>query len=288
MFNMNWNCPLPRYGRPDVLAAWLQQQIDRCDDADFGQRFADGRPVSGVTPAEYQHRRVSVNGQSLLVGIRYKGGDLTHPFVDLLAWTGAVQPRWLEVVAEEFAVFQPQAVRYCLAAGVSPLDSAIVDQHLVAGPAVGVEDSEIAPARDLAWYDEFLWNHAAWSGNSPLGREVRPADRESLQACLEQGRIVAALRGGAFVGVAASRRQSIRSISGWEVVEEFVIPEAQGQGLGARLQRSLMHRLPPGDCVWGTIHGANTASLVTARKCGREIVETWWMSPLGDSTGADL
>ena len=107
---------------------------------------------------------------------------------------------------------------------------------------------------------------------------------EVRHACLERGRVVLATDGHKFLGVAACRWRAERAFAGWSMLEQFVVPEAQGRGLGATLQRGLMQRLPPGDLVWGTIHAANIASQVTAARCGREIVETWWFVPLSART----
>ena len=110
---------------------------------------------------------------------------------------------------------------------------------------------------------------------------MSPSDSDALHACLDDGHIVVAADGHKFLGLAACRWRTERAFDGWSIIEEFVVPEAQGRGLGTALQRGLMHLLPRGDLVWGTIHGTNAASLATAARCGREPVETWWFVPLG-------
>jgi hypothetical protein len=110
---------------------------------------------------------------------------------------------------------------------------------------------------------------------------VSPTDLDELNVCLEDGHIVVASDGDMFLGLAACLWRTERAFEGWSIIEQFVVSEAQGRGLGTALQRGLMHLLRPGDLVWGTIHGTNAASQATAARCGREPVETWWFVPLG-------
>ena len=139
----------------------------------------------------------------------------------------------------------------------------------------------MAPARDLSWFDDFREAFDVWRTSSPLETEVSPIDLDELNACFEDGHVVLATDGDIFLGLTACLWQTERAFEGWSIMEQFVVPEAQGRGLGSALQRGLMHRLPPGDLVWGTVHGTNAASQATAARCGREPIETWWFVPLG-------
>lgn len=276
---ISWCSDIPRFGDADQYSKWLKEQHDKCNDEAFGQRFAASCPVPGLMAEAYQHRRFEVGGETLLAGIRFKGGDLAQPFVDLLAWTGAPSPQWIPATTREFSSFNPLAVRFCWSQDTEPPWPGEVDQYVYAGRARGAVHQWIMPARDCSWFDDFRRRFDEWQNTSRLGTEVRPAEADEFKACLDDGHVVVASCDGTFLGVAACRRQSERAFVGWSIVEEFVVPQAQGRGLGTALQRGLMQCLPADELVWGTIHHKNMPSRKTAARCGRQAVETWWFTP---------
>ncbi len=273
-----WSSNYPRFGDPSRVSDWLEKQLTLCDDDSFAQRFAASCPVLGLGFDAYRHRKLEVEGDTLLVGIRFKGGDTAKPFVDLLAWSGEPCSGWIVAIEEAFA---PQAVRIRWSNESDLPWEGEVDQYVFAGPAIGTSHPSVEPARDLSWYDNFRQAFDDWQTSSSLGQEVCPSDFGELKECLNNGHIVVAAENDNFLGLAACIWQKERAFEGWSIKEEFVVPEVQGRGLGSVLQRGLMHLLPPGDLVWGTIHGTNAASQATAARCGREPVETWWFVPLG-------
>jgi len=276
-----WCLDVPRFGNPAQVSDWLEEQLALCDDDDFAQRFAAACPILGQGCDAYRHRKLDVEGETLLVGIRFKGCDVDQPFVDLLAWTGEPCPGWINAIKDAFAPFAPQAVRFRWSRETAPPWPAEIDQHVFAGPAAGTSHANVSPARDMSWFDDFHHAFNRWKTSSPLGQEVSASSVDELNACLEDGHIVVASDGDMFLGLAACLWQTERAFEGWSIMEEFVVAEAQGRGLGIALQRGLMHRLPPGDLVWGTIHGTNVASQATAARCGRAPIESWWFVPLG-------
>ena len=288
--------------RAACLTAWLEVERDRLTDPAFAEGFAAACPVAGASPADYAPR-VLAGRPTLLAGIRFKGGDVTHPFVELIARDEPLAGRaaWdaaLDRVFTEFAVFSPRSVRVrCPASERPELPAARLacDQVLCAGrldalrarPQPGREAQaarlggtlSIVPGRDLGWYDELAAAYASWASTAgALAAEVQVADREALQACLDSGAVVCAQVDGRWAGVAAATREDERLLGGFCVVEEFLAPPLGGRGLAATLQRALIDELPAraGDTLWGTIHGRNTPSRRTAERCGREVVETWW------------
>lgn len=293
--------PLPKYGSTQQWQRWIESQLARCDDTEFAKRFAGWVPIAGVPASAYQHRVITVENTKLLCGIRFKGGDPNFPFVDLIAcdgeWDGEPTHTWADVIRSEFAEFQPRAMRYAVKPGadftMSGLPAkAAVDQHFLAGPAVGVGHPSIDVAENLDWFDDYESAFSRWQRKSPIGGEVTPSTREDLESCLCGGRLVVWFDSGRFVGVAACSSNGERSLLGWCIVEEFVVPERQGEGIGTQLQKALIAELERETIgsraiVWGTIHATNEASIAVATKCGREIVETWLFLPLGDRTDDD-
>lgn len=282
--NVNWNSLIPRFGSAGQWQSWLNEQLARCDDVSFGERFAEFVPFDGIAPASYQHRILRVDNAQLLAGIRFKGGDHTFPFVDLIAWSGEPTNAWPAALTHSFAEFHPRAFRWASTDVAAPPQwSGEVDQHVVAGLPNGCTHPLIQPANDLSWFDTFENAFREWQATDPIGDEVCPTEREVFEECLATGHVVIAQDRGQFLGVAACKQDAERSFTGWCMQEQFVIPAAQGRGLGTALQQALMRQLKPTDTLWGTIHGNNAASLAVAKKCGRQVVETWWFTPVSQT-----
>src|SRR5262245_12027361 len=74
-----WRSDLPRFGDPARVTDWLEKQLALCDDDAFARSFAAWCPVSGLNYNAYRHRKLDVDGETLLVAIRFKGGDVAQP-----------------------------------------------------------------------------------------------------------------------------------------------------------------------------------------------------------------
>jgi L-amino acid N-acyltransferase YncA len=279
--------------------AYVDQALRWCDDEAWAEGFARACPVEGASARDYLQRVLSVADGEVLAGIRFKGGDLDQPFVDLVAWDRDLAPVWpavVEAVRAAFAVFAPPRVRLHVPAGARPPGAgAEPDLHLVAGrvsalradarpwpPGVTIERQTM-----LALFDAYEREFAAWqAGAGALAREVGSESRESLQRCLDDGALVAMFVDGAWAGLAGARRARLWALDGFEVAEELVTAGFRGRGLGPWLQRGLIDALdalddPKDDALLaGTIHATNAPSLATARRCGREVVATSWFVPV--------
>lgn len=275
-----WSLNLPRFGDAERKSDCLQRQVAKCEDAKFGRDFAEYCPVPGIEPEAYQHRILSIDGEKLLTGIRFKGYDVTKPFVQLMAWTGEPAAHWPTVIAESFSRFQPLSLQFAWLPDSDPPWPGEADQHVLAGPARGMAHDLISPAGDLSWYPEYHKDAERWRETTPVGEEVSTSTADELQKCLDEGHVVVAMQEGEFLGMAACKRDLNQVLPGWWIVGEYLVQQARGQGLGTALQRGLMNCFTDGELVCGTIHGANAPSLATALRCGREIVETWWFAPL--------
>jgi hypothetical protein len=280
--SIDWSNELPPHGSPVIYRDWLDTQLKRCKDSNFAREFSEACPLVGVQASAYSHRLLEIGSATLLAGIRFKGGDTTMPFVDLLAWQGVPASDWIEVLSEEFASFSPRWIRYpwVLDSSSEHPWSGELDLVIHAGLVSHQRVGEITVACDLSWYSDFRDSYELWRRSSPLGSEVVPASEEELTDCLERGRLVVSKEGADLRGLAACLESCQRSFAGWTMIEEFVAPTFRGRGLGKQLQRGLMNQLPEGELLWGTIHGSNLPSRRTALACGRRAVEAWWFVPV--------
>lgn len=295
--------PLPPQHTRRVLARWLDEALDRIDDELFGERFARTCPVPGRRPADYRHRLLIGSGDdpTLLAGIRFKGGDLAWPFVDLFAWDRPVEgqrawARLCERVRAEFAAFAPRHLRLRWPGSDRPPlrpedlepDLRLVAErleHLRTRPRPWGEAAvDVRVAHDLAFFDEYQAAHAAWRAQAgPLGGEVSPESEPDLDRCIQTGAVVCLFHGERWAGLMAASRASDRAVDGFCVRELFLDAPVRGRRRAATLQRRLVDQLPDSgrDCLWGTIHHTNEPSLRTAARCGRRVVETLWFARLG-------
>lgn len=269
-------------------------------------RFARACPVVGQRSAAYLHRVVRTpGGRCVLAGIRFKGGDVRHPFVDLLAWDRPLGQTdgWSDVLGalfQDFAAFSPRWVRVCLPGEAQPglpKEQVEVDQWLVGAPVSelvaaprpwGEGKLALEPATDLAWVNVFHAAFAHWQSKAgPRGQEVHAATEAELQACLDDGVIMLVRKKDRFRGLMAARRQTTGLFRGHLVIELFLHGSLRGQRLAPVLQRALIDQLVDQgrDLLVGTIHSSNTPSLKTALRCGRRILESWWFvrTPPGDT-----
>lgn len=289
-------------GARRALEAHVDQALGWCDDEAWAASFAAGCPVEGARPRDYLQRVLPLpGGGEVVAGIRFLGGDVRQPFVELVAWDRPLAPPWPALalaLRAAFSRFAPPRARLCVPAGNRPPDPrAEPDLHLVAGPVRALRDglrpagggpaggarverlTALEDARFAAYEREF----AAWRAQAGvLAGHVFPEARASLERCLADGALVSLTVDGAWAGLAGARRATLWALEGYEVVEELVTAGFRGRGLAPSLQRGLIDALDPGHDLqlFGTIHAANAPSLATARRCGRRVVATTWFVPL--------
>jgi hypothetical protein len=289
-------------GRGEGLAhasRWLDVELSRIDDLGFARRFAQACPLAGVPPEAYAPRWLP-GRPGVLAGIRFKGGDVRQPFVELLAWDAPLVDAgsWSEVLERlrsAFSVFAPSWVRVRWPGEAPPpgVTQPVLDQWLVAERLAVLRDRPkrrepfgvaVGPVQDLGWFPVFEDEYTAWRSEAgELGDEVLPAEGAEIQECLESGAVVCLWEAGSWRGVAAARREDERDIAGYGVVEEFIAGRARGKGYAKLLQQALIAALDvdAGDIhLWGTVHARNAPSLATARSVGRGIREGWWFVPI--------
>ncbi|MEC8424578.1 MAG: hypothetical protein VX000_12430 [Myxococcota bacterium] len=288
---------LPAGARRRRASAWLSEALSHTEDEVRAARLQRRCPVQGAPTHAYLHRLLQESGRpTLLTGIRFRGGDPSQPFVDLMAWDRPLRDRqsWRRVrarVAQSFGAFQPQwlRVRWPGQAGPPvPRGARRIDRYMVAGRLEDLRNGprpwghgavEVVPATDARFHDAYSSAFHRWQLEvGPRGTAVIPADAETWSRCLATGAIVCARSNGQWAGVMAASRIGERSLEGYCVQEMFLDRRLRGRRRAPVLQRHLVDVLLDRgrDCLWGTIHGTNAPALRAALRSGRRIVETWW------------
>ncbi|MCW4456756.1 GNAT family N-acetyltransferase [Microbacterium sp. MPKO10] len=287
------------------LAAWLEPQLGLVGDEQWG---ATGRRLTGLDvgdPLDWANRRIELaDGNWAVTGIRFRGGDLSKPFVDIIATSVTPDAAGITALAEilpHYAAFAPLCLRVnapeprtlipeLAASGEA---TATVDMWIVAGqvadltvrtsnddePFVALEtiESDAAAQRVSAIYAELA------ASRPSIADWATPEDEESLAECAAEGLLFDVRVDGDSAGVVAAIRDDSFGLRGHCMQEICIDADHRGRGIGRATLRELARRLPnTGDVLWGHIHPGNTASLRNALAAGREIVTAQlWVTPDG-------
>ncbi len=268
-------------------AAWLRDQDERCRDSAWAARFRHHCPVPGRVDTDYAQRWVPVGEHWLLAGIRMRGADVAHPFVDLVATSGPIDMAdAVHAAMEAYAPFRPHRARVRGPAQPEhPALAVSVDQHLYAAPTTTVRDGPcqvtLQPIRDVEAAVAYVRaTHAAWTEQRPwIPAHLQVVSEEQLQDAQNAGTAGWIHRGnGERVGLIAAQHRVDREWTAHVVLEEVVAPEHAGHGYAAQAQRALATRID--GVLAGTIDGINAASRRTAEAVGRMVVGGfYWVTP---------
>lgn len=286
------------------LTRTLERELSRCADMDFARMFAHHCPVRGVDPAAYLHQLIHYEEHILLAGIRFKGGDLAYPFIDLLASTLSMDDAptcslALKVVLERFSAFAPRAVRIFHASDLMPTlpnFQSELDQLIMAGrvaemcpssslvtetPEVSLRDVVELDAA-LAFIDDMYAQ--TFQATPSLEGTIFPATREDLDESSASGLLTWIIYEETIVGLISTYMHDAPMLRGPCMLEEIIAPAWRGRGFAAQAQRLLAARLhtpAPHEILWGTIDASNVASLRTAQRAGRHAIAAWsWLAYL--------
>lgn len=283
---------------PAGAAEFLKPLWERLDDRNLSEAFFGHCPVAGACADDYRTRTLALDGFGRVwAGIRFKGGDVTQPFVEVaadFALSDDALARLGPLVSATFAVFRPRALMVWRfeADGPPSWPDAVLDQTYYVAPIAHMRtgdrpappaDFHVRRATHLDWYDTLAADHAAYLAAHPaLADEVRFETRADLEACLEAGLLFEAHVGQTLAGVIAFDEEPFFGLPGYLVREELLLAPFRGRGLGTGLQRLAAEQLPADHLLCGTIHGLNTPSRRTAAANGRVPLLSSYFVPLGE------
>lgn len=297
----------------DRLAAQLRnglaQEAGRVGDTVFGQELRDvvGLPVPD--PSAWANRRLELpDGGWAVTGIRFRGGDVDRPFVDVVATTAPATVDGLAVVADAVVPAYQAFAPVCLRVDAPDPDVLVeevrgdvrygprcaVDMYVAAGPVARLRDHARAGGYasltlrrgdpdELAATVADIYRELGLT-QPELAMWADPEDADSLRECAAEGLLFEVLVDGEPGGVVASVRYDAHGMAGFSVQELALDARHRGRRLAAATVQRLVDELPSaeGDVLWGTIHPANAPSLRNALSVGRTIVGGYvWVTPAG-------
>lgn len=249
-------------------------------------RFQRAAPVPGARPADYRLKRISTPAGQLLVGIRFQGGDLHAPFVQIYARDFALEGcsdlrASLHVVLAAFLSFKAERVRVRAPVGHTfgrdihetvdflTLAGRRQDMAVQGAPFRGVSVHQARAAGLFAFYAEAYRQHHAQALQPAAA--VEPLDRGEFAGALQKGEVYEILQDRALAGLLVARPAYRDGMRGYLLVDEVIAPFFRARGLAAVAQRLLAAQLrePRRDIIFGTIAPENKSSLRTATNAGR-------------------
>lgn len=292
------------------LVASLRTQSDWVGDKGFGCQFRDDVGADGLTdPLAWANRRLDLpDGGWVVTAIRYRGRDITRPYIDVVATTAPPTPDGLALIAQTivpaYAPFRP----LCLRAQVSDAahligqtrgddrfgEACAVDMHVLAGMVTDLNrralprfyrEVSLNPANPILAADRAstIYNELAQQ-NPETTLWATPENADALNACAEEGLLFEVTISGTPAGVVAAVRYDAHGMRGFSIEELCLDQQHRGNGHAQAVLRHLAERLPQaaGDVLWGTIHPANTPSLRNALSMGRrQVAADVWITPSG-------
>jgi GNAT superfamily N-acetyltransferase len=282
------------------LSDQLERDLDWLKNLD--EAFERNMPVPGTTPGMYNHRVLKVAGMQVMLGIRFRGGDITIPFVDLVRSSqviaNAVQVTAIcDLVRREFAIFKPLMVRFYQPAHLEfqiHLPGSSGDKRVLAAPLTtmlahpkpeGLERVSVRRTNDLEFYPRYAETYASIYQERPwLPHESNTHSLEDMQEYLEIAQVFEVFVDGQWAGITGGEPHSDEfALKGFVVIEMLLAKFARGQGLGAAVQYRLAEALQPSsqpiDVLYGTIGCKNPPMLKTAARVGRVDLGGWiWVN----------
>lgn len=264
-----------------MLGTWFELQLDRLTDPAFARLFSDHIELPDIEVSDYNHRLVrSAKGQ-LIGGIRFYGGDVSRPFVEIIAHDFQNLEALQDCVAAEWAGFSPLHLRVILASGTELPPFAHVDMTIYAGRLRDMPppDSRVSlvPFDEVDEAVSMVATRYAKIAKADLrlGRNLSAADEADLKAWHANNQLCAIrvrLHGAeTTVGLFAAAPGKVEWIEGEEVNEEVVLSAYSGHGYATSAQLAWVTRsgLDPNSLLIGTIDRLNLASRRSAEKAGR-------------------
>lgn len=264
-----------------MLDAWFGLQVERLTDPAFACLFSDHINLPSIASGDYNHRLVQAKNGRLIGGIRFYGGDITRPFVDVIAHDFHDPNELRDCVATEWASFAPRNLRLVLACGTQLPAFAEVDVSIYVSRFGDMTppDNRVSLVR-FQNVDEAVsivaTRYAELARSDPaLAQNISAADEADLKFWHDENQVFAIhteVHGSEkTVGLFAAAPGKVEWIEGDEVNEEVILSAYSGHGFAASAQMAWAARseADPNTLLVGTIDRLNNASRRSAEKARR-------------------
>jgi hypothetical protein len=257
-------------------------------EAKFTREFHRFCNVPDVAPNRYAHRVLEVAGRRLIAGIRFFGGNVTRPFVEVARISqplenDAQRDAITDLLRQEFAEFAPSRWRI-LQASHLPYQFAGCegDLRILTGLVSEIRqlpmpENAARMRLELAKNTDFYLRYVALYQQLYLERPwlpdvARTESLEDMHEYLEKEEIYEIFVDGEWAGIIIVTTSSSEwGMVGWLMVEIVLTAQFRGQDLAVTAQRLLVQELQGTGalCLFGTIGAVNAPMQKTAARVGR-------------------
>jgi hypothetical protein len=260
-----------------LIDKWLDVQVARIDDLEFGRSFADHLDLPGIAAADYNHRLLRTSRGGLLGGIRFYGRDVERPFVEVVGHGFGELGDLCACVRAEWSAFDPRYLRLHGLPGTLTGPNVLRDKtvHLARYRNMAPPHLPVSLEPFGALDEAVSLVTTRYDGLDPvLRRNVAPATEDVLGDLHANGRLRAAVLGGQTVGLFAAAPGAITWLIGDEVMEEVVDARFAGRGIASAMQGEWARSVAGAQDRYliGTIDRHNAVSRRTAERAGRPTV----------------
>ena len=281
----------------------LQEDIERLDSDHLARLFAEYTSIAGTHPEDYKTRLIYCdNGDVALCGIRFRGMDISQPFVTVTATLQPLSIHHINILvanlSEAFAAFKPLYVQFYIPSNLdiepAHFPSAHWDNRILANAldtlAENVAPYKVCPAdlkyellaaKTLSFYSQYEMAYHTLVQDCPQHAammELKPI--EDMKIWVAQGLVHLLCVNDELAGVIIVEPDNSLGMTGFYVIENIVFSKYRGQGLGKWMQQTMISQLAdrqnkpsirqPTDMLFGTIHFDNTSAIQCAKSIGRD------------------
>ena len=281
----------------------LQEDIERLENDDLALLFAQYASITGRHPSEYKTRLISCdNGNIALCGIRFRGMDLSQPFVTVAATLKPLSINSINIlvdnISKDFEDFKPQYVQFYIPSyldiGPANFPLAHWDNRILANSLDTLNENavqdiarpshtkcELLSANSLIFYNQYEMAYNKLIDDFPqhaVMMELKPI--EDMRIWVDQGFVNLLYVNDELAGVIIAEPDNGLSMTGFYIIENIIFSEYRRQGLGKWMQQAMIYQLANNqsrqserqktDMLFGTIHFDNTSAIQCAKSVGRD------------------
>jgi hypothetical protein len=254
---------------------------------EFLSSYAHNKPVVGVAPERYAHRLLECAGRRLVAGIRFVGGDVTRPFVEVARISQPLEndqerERITNLLRREFAEFEPTQWRIFQGSHqVYQFAGCTGDLRVLAGTLAeikalplpeNVARVRLKKATSTDFYSRYVELYQQLYQERPWLPDVAGIETlENILYYLENAQVFEVFVDGIWAGMTIAHPDVGWGLRGWLMIEIVLSAQFRGQDLAVTVQRLLAAQLEDQgrDCLFGTIGAVNTPMQKTAARVGR-------------------
>ena len=280
----------------------LQEDIERLKSDRLALLFAQYASITGQHSSEYKTRLISCdNGNIALCGIRFRGMDISQPFVTVTATLKPLSITSISVlvdnISKAFEGFKPQYIQFyvpsCLDIEPANFPLARWDNRILANSLDTLNENagqdmaycsnkkyELLSTNSLTFYNQYVMAYNKLLNDVPqhaLMMELKPI--EEMRIWVAHGFVHLLYVNDELAGVIIVEPDNSLGMTGFYIIENIIFSEHRGQGLGKWMQQAMIYHLandqsrqserPKTDMLFGTIHFDNTSAIQCAKSVGR-------------------